>query len=180
MNIVVYGTTDVRPVIYTLLKFCQSLGDTALFTSDRHYTRLLSSEVDVGSFENIFIAITELYPDEVFSTLDISPDEFEFTIYDNKIQEEYDLFIHVVGCAETETEKETMELVDEYETINIGYGGMKGVPYSVDLFKHVEEIEGFRALREVDSKLTRAMAPMLSRLTNMPIQTVRKVVAKKR
>lgn len=180
MNIVVYGTTDLRPVVYTLLKFCQSLGDTALFTNNRHYTRLLGSEVDVGSFENILIAVTELFPDEVFSELDISSEEFEFIIYENKIPDEYSLFIHVVGCAETEEEKDTMELVDSYETINLGYGGMKGVPYSVDLFKHVEEIEGYRNLKEVDAKLTKALAPALATVTNTPIATVRKVVSKKR
>ena len=48
MILSVIGDTDKRPIMYTLLKVCQYLGDVLLVTNDRHYARLIEQpEEDV-------------------------------------------------------------------------------------------------------------------------------------
>ena len=39
MNVLVYGSTDKRFLIYPMLKIFQKIGDTCLITNDKRYKR---------------------------------------------------------------------------------------------------------------------------------------------
>ena len=48
------------------------------------------------------------------------------------------------------------------------------------MIKVVEEIECYKMLKEVDKNVTKYLANLLSQPLNLPINTIRKVVARKR
>lgn len=178
MIVAVYGETDKRPVIYTLMKLFQKLGDTCLVSNDRHYKRLLPDNESMGNYQNVFIAVTEATPDEVFSEMGYDEDDFENLIFDNTFPENTDLIIFVEGCEVTELERETLEYVGEYSTIGLGFG-KNVVPYTADMFKRIEIIEGKKFLTEVDKRVTHKVAELVSKPLNMPVSSICKVVSKR-
>lgn len=178
MTIAVYGQTDKRPVIYTIMKLLQSMGDTLLVTNDRHYRRLIPDEADVGHYQNILIAVTDAMPDEIGSELGYDFDDFEHFIFDGTIPDNADLVLFVEGCVISEVEQETLDYLDSYASIGLGYG-KNSVPYTVEMFKRVELIEGKKYLMEIDKKITKKLATILSKPLNMPAQNICKVVGKK-
>ena len=50
MQISVFGRTDKRACIYTLMKILQPLGDVAVITSKRHFMRLTLLEHKILTF----------------------------------------------------------------------------------------------------------------------------------
>lgn len=178
MIVAVYGKTDKRPVIYTLMKLFQKLGDTCLVSDDRHYTRLLNDGENVGHYQNVFVAVSDAMPDEIFEEIGYTDEDFENFIFDNTIPDNADLIIFVEGCEISEIEKETLEYIENYITIGLGFG-KNSVPYSVDMFKNVELVEGKKLLVEVDKKLTKKIADALSKTLNMPASAICKVVSKR-
>ena len=178
MIVAVYGKTDKRPVIYTLMKLFQKLGDTCLVSNDRHYTRLLEDGETTGHYQNIFVAVSDAMPDEIFEEIGYTVDDFENFIFDDTIPDNADIIIFVEGCVITELEQETLDYLDNYVSIGIGFG-KNMVPYTVDMFKNMELIEGKKFLTEVDKKLTKKLASALSKPLNMPATTICKVVNKR-
>lgn len=177
MNIVVYGHTDKRPIIYTLLKLCRSIGDTALVSTDRRFMRLIDN-ADSGEFAGMFISVSEYEPEEVFDTMGYSFDDFEFIIFDNVIPELYQKVIYVSGAKQDQDEIDMLEVLEEYETICLGYGN-HCIPYTVQMFRNMEEMEAFKFLREVDKTTTKHVAKIMSPLVKIAEVNIRKVVAKK-
>lgn len=178
MIVAVYGHTDKRPVIYTLMKLFQKLGDTCLVSDDRHYRRLLQDGEMSGHYQNIFLAITDASPDEVFAEMGYDVQDFENMIFDNTIPNDADVIIFVEGIEVTEEEKETLDYLDNYVTIGFGYG-KNSVPYTVDIFKNIEIVEGKKMLKEIDKKMTKKIATALSKNLNMPVANICKVAAKR-
>lgn len=178
MDIVLFGDTDKRPIIYTLLKLLQSLGDVALLSNDRHYKRLIGG-MDAGELESVFVAVGDYSPDDVFDELDIDKEDFEFVLYDGIVPSDYDVFMYIAGCNKSDSEEYILDCIDDYITVPLGFGD-KCIQYTVKMFQSVEEIEGYGMLKEVDSTLTKRLAPILSPIVHMPTNNIRKVVAKKR
>ena len=178
MEIVLYGDTDRRPITYTLLKLLKYMGDVALFTHDVHYKRLIDG-AEIGELESIFVSANEYDPEDILDTNDMQKADFEHIIYDGIVPEQFDMFIYVSGCNQSEEEKETLDVIDNPITINLGYGN-KCIPYSVRMFQSVEEIEGYKLLKEVDPNITKTIANLLCGPLGMPASNIRKVVARKR
>lgn len=178
MIVAVYGETDKRPVIYTLIKLFQRLGDCCLISDNRHYKRLLDTDTNTGHYQNVFITVTDASPDEVFSEIGYESIDFENMIFDNTIPDNADLIIFVQGCSISENESDTLEYLSSYETIGLGFG-KNMIPYTVTMFKNVELIEGKKHLLEIDKKLTHKLATILSEHLNMSAKNICKVVAKK-
>lgn len=180
MKIVVYGSTDTRPFIYTLLKMLQPLGDIALFTDNLHYRRLIENGSESGSFENNFIVSSSESILDIMEEYKLDDDEFEYYIYDNKIPEEYDLFLYICGCKPMDYEEETLEYLDDnYTRVNFGFGD-RNIPYTVEMFKRCEQIESNRLLMEVDPKISKKLAEIMHSFINMSPYDLRKVVSKRR
>lgn len=178
MIVAVYGETDKRAVIYTLMKLFQKLGDTCLVSNDRHYKRLLPDGENMGHYQNVFIAVSDAMPDEIFAEMGYDDADFENMIFDNTIPPNTDVIIFVEGCEISPLETETLEYLDSYETIGFGFG-KNMIPYTVDIFKKIETIEGKKFLCEVDKRLTKKVAEILSKPLNMPVQAICKVVSKR-
>ncbi len=178
MEIVVHGDTDRRPVTYTLLKLLSNMADVALITNDRHYKRLIDGQ-EIGELESMLVSVGDYSVEEVFEAMEVSKEDFEYIVYDGILPESCDTFIHVAGCKMSEEEESNIEFYDDVITIPIGFG-QKCIQYSVRMFQNLEEIEGYKTLKEVDPNLTKYIANEMASKLGIPAQTIRKVVARKR
>ena len=181
MVITVLGRTDKRPVIYTLIKLFQKLGDTCFITPDLRATRLIEDGGNYGHFQNTFIAVTNASQDEVFADIGYTRNDFEHFIFDayDQIPDFSDLVIYVGGAGvKTEEEETLLEMAGDFKTINLGFGE-KCIPYTVDMFKAVETIEGLKHLLPIHPQITSRLATFLTEPLNIPVKHIIKVVSSK-
>lgn len=185
MIVSVIGETEKRPILYTLLKVFQHLGDVLIISNDRHLGRLIETEdsdtgeVRAGHFQNTFIVITDKTPDEAKAEVGYEEDDYEFIIYDNKLEVESSLILHVTGSAVSSAEEDTFSYLDknDYVTIALGFG--KGnIPYTANMFKNCELVEGKKTLLQIDPNVTSRLVKLLSPLLNTDVKTLTKVVCK--
>lgn len=177
MVISVLGLTDKRPVIYTLMKLLQTLGDLCLITTDVRATRLTDG-VEYGHYQNVFIAVTNASQDEVFAEMGYTKQDFEHFIFDcrDQVPDFSDLVIYVGGAGNRTEEEETLlELFDDYKVINLGFGD-KCIPYSVDMFKFVEIAEGLKHLGAAPAQIASRLATFLAEPLNLPTKTILNVL----
>ena len=181
MVISLVGSTDKRPVLYTLMKLFQKLGDCCVITPDQHLTRLTEDHSPYGHFQNIFVAVTTASQDEVFAEIGYTKQDFENFIFDctTEIPTFSDLVIYIGGAGEmTEDESLLLEMFGEYKTINLGFGE-KNIPYTVDMWKNVEMTEGYRILPPANPQIAQRLATFLTEPLSMPARDIVKVVTSK-
>lgn len=183
MIISVIGETDKRPVIYTLLRVCQFMGDVLIVTNDRHYKRLIEHpemdvEVYAGHFQNTFIVVSDATPDEVSQAVGYNATDYDYIIYDGQLDAASDVVVFVAGSDISDAENDMLDYLDEgdYVTIGLGFGKKNAVPYSNNMFKNVELIEAKRTLLQVDSKLSAMVAKILSGPMGIPEKTMLKAL----
>ena len=186
MKIVIYGLTDTRPVVYTLLKMLQPMGNIVLHTENPHYKRLIENNLEIGDLENIFLVVSQDTLEEILELLEMDMEGFDYVLYDSIIPEEFDVLIHVCGVNISDYESSEVEDFFSGEAegfsaykLNLGFGD-KHVPYSLEMFTNIEKIEAFRSLMEVDRRLTKYLANIMQKHLNTPANTLGKVVSKKR
>lgn len=180
MRIGVYGYTDKRPVVYALLKLLSATGDVALFSSNRHYKRLLDYGESKGHMANVMIAVSDASPDEIFEEIGYNADDFDHIIFDlqDTMPEQLSLVLHVKGYKPGEDEQAFLELLDDCRTVKMMYDGKKergcvNVPPLSTLWRAVEQIEAFRLLLPLPSDtLNKGLAAMLAPLLNMKEKAV--------
>lgn len=180
MVISVLGLTDKRPVLYTLMKLFQKLGDCCVVTSDIRATRLIDGE-NYGHFQNIFVAVTNASQDEVFADIGYTRQDFESFIFDcrDQVPDFSDIVIYVGGAGnKTEDEETLLEMVGDYKVINLGFGD-KCIPYTVDMFKFVEQAEGLKHLGPAPAQIANRLATFLTEPLNIPAKDIVKVVTSK-
>lgn len=175
MKVSVYGETDKRAVIYTLMNIFQTLGDTWLVSDDRHFKRLIEDRANEGSYQNILISVADTTEDEVYADLGHIPEDFDFIIFDNLQPIDVDLIFYVKGERTTEEEQFVLDTLDNYVTIELGFG-KKGIPYSTKMFKNIEHVECSCDLVEIDPKVSKVIIKAISPLLNIPEATLGKVV----
>lgn len=183
MILSVIGDTDKRPIMYTLLKVCQYLGDVLLVTNDRHYARLIEQpeedvEVTAGHFQNIFIVVTDKTPDEASQAVGYVAEDYEFIIYDNKVDAAGDVIIYVAGCEMSDAEYSALGYLEEgdYITINFGFGKKNVIPYTGKMFSNCELVEGKHVLIPIDNKISTEVIKIMSPRVNVPEKTLMKAV----
>lgn len=180
MVITILGQTDKRPVLYTLMKLFQKLGDCCIITSDVRATRLIDGG-NYGHFQNIFVAVTNASQDEVFADIGYTKQDFENFIFDcrDQIPDFSDMVIYVGGAGpRTEEEETLLSMVDDYKVINLGYGDKK-IPYTLDMFKFVEEAEGLKHLGPAPAQIASRLATFLMEPLKIPAKSIVKVVTGK-
>lgn len=178
MVIAVLGQTDKRPVIYCLMKLFQQLGDCAVLTKDRHYMRLIDNGTNIGHYQNIFIAVTDAGYDEVFSEIGYRTEDFENIIMDctDQLPDYCDIVVYVGGAGGiTEDEQTLLDMQNDYKVINLGFGD-KCIPYTVDMFKSVEQAEGLKHLGPMNQQIASRIATILTDYLHMPVKNIVKVV----
>jgi hypothetical protein len=173
MIVICLGYADKRPILYALMKLLKSFGDVAVVTQNRQLLRLLEDRNTSGHFNNIFVAITDSTPDEVFSEIGYAPGDFDHIIFDSidALPDNYDICIHSRSYGLTEFEKETIGYIDDIVQYNFMYDGKveKGcinIPVTFQLIKSVEEYEARKLLipiqcDEILRSLSKLAAPQL-------------------
>ena len=182
MVIAVVGRTDKRPVIYTLMKLFQSLGDCCVLTQDRHFRRLIEdTDGYLGHIQNIMVSVSDASPDEIFVEMGYRKTDFEFIIYDciDLIPDESDLVIWVGGAdGMTEDDETLLSMYPGHKEINLGFG-KNAISYTVDMFKACETIEGLKHFVLPNQQIAQRLASFLTTYLNMSATNILKVVTKK-
>lgn len=162
MVINIIGDCDKRPVLYTVLKVCQSLGDVLLVSSSSRLIRLSDTRESYGHYQNTMVAITQDGIDDFFDEFMYDLTDFEYTIIDNIVAAEADLVIYVKGMIESETEKDNLEYLDGYETIELYKGNLVGGNTMVNC----EEFEALRDLCPISPKVAEKVSQVLAKALN--------------
>lgn len=178
MQISVFGRTDKRACVYTLMKILQPMGDVAVIANDRRYTRLTEDGTQFGYYQNIAIFVTDATADEMWRTIEHMPDDFDHIILDGLYNEDTDLLIYVQGAG---VEALDDVLFDTFEDMLVVYMG-KGknpVPYSKELTESLEHIEYYRQLVVPSPQMLNVLATALAAPLKMSVKNIIKVAKKK-
>lgn len=119
MIINVVGECDNRPVIYTLMKILQTIGDTLLVSNNSRLIRLSDTRENFGHYQNCMIAITQESFDDFLEEFPYGIADFTNIILDNLQSADADLTIYVKGIIQSEDEQTALEYIDEYLTIEL-------------------------------------------------------------
>lgn len=99
MQISIFGMTEKRPVIYTLISIFMHMGDVAVVTNNRQFMRLMEEgPAAQGTWNNVSIFITDATGDEVWEAVGMAPEDFEYIIFDNLYNESTDFMFYVQGA----------------------------------------------------------------------------------
>lgn len=185
MVISVIGECDKRPFIYTLLHVCQYLGDVLFVTNDEAYAEFIEDNETIkdcisGHFQDIFMVVTDMTPDECHQVVGYDNEDYEFIIYDNKMDTSGEVIIYISNGEMTDLEREEFTYLseDDYTTINYGGGKKKVIKKSKKIDSTCELIEERKALQLVDSQITNRILGILSAELEIPAKTLRKAVSK--
>lgn len=171
MIINIIGDCDKRPVLYTVMKICQTLGDVLLVSSSSRLIRLSDTHESMGHYQNTMIAITQEGLDDFFDEFKYDTTDFEFTIIDNIIAAEADIFIYVKGMAESDFEKDNLEYIDNYETIEL----YKGRLLDASTLYNCEEFEALKDMCVISNKVAEKVAPIMAKLLNKDVKHILKI-----
>lgn len=168
MVINIIGECDKRPVLYTCMKICQTLGDVLIVSNNTRLKRLSDTRETYGHYQNTMIAITSDGIDDFFDEFMYSTADFEFIIVDNVIMANADLYIYVKGMNVSEFESDTMEYIDSYETIELYKGRMLD---SKTLYA-CEEFESMRNMCPINAKVAAKVATILANKLGKSVKNI--------
>lgn len=162
MVINIIGDCDKRPVLYTVMKICQSLGDVLLVTSSSRLIRLSDTGESYGHCQNTMIAVTHDGIDDFWEAFTYDVTDFEFVIIDNIVSAEADLVIYVKGMAQSQNESDNLEYIDDYETIDLYRG--KYIDSSTLL--RCEEFEALKDFCPINQKIASSVSTIMAKALN--------------
>lgn len=162
MVINIIGDCDKRPVLYTVMKICQSLGDVLLVTSSSRLIRLSDTGESYGHYQNTMIAVTQDGIDDFWEQFIYGVSDFEFIIIDNLVSADADLVIYVKGMIESEAEKDNLEYIDSYETIDL----YKGKLLDATTMIRCEEFEALKDMVTVNTKVAEKVSTIMAKALN--------------
>lgn len=174
MRINLIGECDKRPVLYTLMKICQGLGDALLVTSSSRVIRLSDTRDIYGHYQNTMIATTQEGLDDFLENFVYDLVDFNFVIVDNIIDAEADLTIYVQGYTQSERELESLEYLDSYATIKLYSDKLidSNTPYKL------EEFEAMRDMCVVAPKVIPILSGILAQAMNIPVKNIISIAQK--
>lgn len=163
MRINLIGECDKRPVLYSLMKICQGIGDVLLITSSSRINRLSDTHDTYGHYQNTMIAITQEGLDDFLDNFVYDLADFNFVIIDNIIDAEADLTIYVQGYVQSEMEKDNLEYIENYHTIHLYTDKLleSSTPYKL------EEFEAMRDMCVVAPKVATKVAAIIAKETGL-------------
>ena len=176
MKICVFGQTDKRAVIYTLLKLCQTMGDVCFISYNTYYNRLINDVSTEEFFQNIAVFITDASAEDAFAEINHVPEDYDYIIFDNKWDESADVFFYVEGAGPEAYDSDLIENLGE-KLIKIKIGTGKGaIPYSVKMFTAIENTEYYKKFLPINDKLSSDISKALTSHLGMPTKNIQKVV----
>lgn len=158
MLISLVGDCDKRPVLYSVLKICQALGDVLLVTDDPKALRLSDTGASEGHYQNCMIAYTEDGIDEFLQGFAYGTSDFEYIIVCNMVTFDADLTIYVKSLIQSDDEEAMLEYLDAYETIEIFNG--RCIDKSTML--RVEEFEAYKNMPPMNAGIVNEVAKCLA------------------
>jgi len=158
MVINIIGDCDKRPVLYTVMKICQSLGDVLLLTSSSRLIRLSDTGETYGHCQNTMIAVTQEGVDDFWSDFTYDVTDFEFVIIDNMVSADADVVIYVKGMAQTQMELDNLEYLEDYHTIDL----YKSRMLDANTMLRCEEFEALKDFCPINAKVANAVATALA------------------
>lgn len=131
------GECDKRPIIYTLMKVFQTLGDVLLLTSDHRLLRLSDTRENGGHYQNVMIAYTIDGVDDFLEEFPYDLSDFTHVIIDNLVAGQADVTIFCHGLVDSDLEKDAIEYVDDVQHIELYKGkGVQGTTmYACERFE---------------------------------------------
>lgn len=184
-----YGYTDKRPVLYSLMYLLQSLGDVVVITPNRHLLRLNENYSDLGHIGNVLVHVTDLSPDEVWSELGHRKEDFAHIIYDlTAFVTNTDMNIHVLGSEFEDDEEELLDCLEAKPLyLKLMYDGKpnkkvnENIQVTADMLRLVEYIERNKLLVAIpDKNLTKAMTKDLAQVLQIPERSVTHILMGRR
>lgn len=158
MVINIIGDCDKRPVLYTVMKICQTLGDVLLVSSSSRLMRLSDTNASYGHYQNTMVTVTQEGIDDFFDNFEYDLDDFEFVIIDNIISADADVYIYVEGMTQSENEADMLEYIEKYETIKL----YKGKLIDKNTLYHCEEFEAMRNMCPIGQAIATKVAQILA------------------
>lgn len=158
MIINIIGDCDKRPVLYTVMKICQSLGDVLLVSSSSRLMRLSDTQASYGHYQNCMVTVTQEGIDDFFDNFEYDLADFEFVIIDNIISADADIYIYVEGMTQSENELDMLEYIEEYETIKL----YKGHLIDGKTLYHLEEFEALKNMCPIGTSIASRVAQILA------------------
>lgn len=171
MTISVIGDCDTRPVLYTLMKICQTLGDVLMVTSNNRLLRLSDTRDSFGHYQNTMIGYTTEGIDNFWEDCIYDLSDFEYIIVDNMITAEAGIVIYCRGLLESEEEKDNLEYIEDYSTIDLYAGSLVD---KTTLF-NCEEFEAYKDMCPINAKLADKVAGILAQPFNMSKDSLVKI-----
>lgn len=160
MIINLIGSCDKRPVLFTVMKICQTLGDVLLVTSDSRLVRLSDTGATYGHYQNTMIAITDDGIDEFWSTFKYTDDDFDYIIIDNIVSADADVVIYVKGMTQSQFEEDTLEYIEDYSTIEL----FKNKLLDSNTLRNCEEFEALADMCPISAGVSDQVAKILGKV----------------
>ena len=157
MIINIIGNCDKRPVLYTVMKICQTLGDVLVITNNARLLRLSDTRDSFGHYQNTMIAYTQEGIDDFLDDFNYDFNDFEYTIVDNIVLAEANLTIYVEGLLKDESEMDLLEYIESYQTIELYKGNLLG-PKTL---RNLECFEAFANMQPISAKLAERVSVLL-------------------
>lgn len=168
MIINVFGECDRRPVLYTLMKICQTLGDVLVVSDDVSILRLSDTKESGGHYQNTMIAFAKEGLDDYMASSEYTYSDFDFTLVDGMLCAEADIYILVNGLATSENLSLAMECVEDYITIQLfGKGYIQK-----DTMLYMEQFEALGTMCPISAKLAQDLSKLLSTKLKVDAKTL--------
>jgi len=174
LQISIFGRTDKRTCIYTLMKILQPMGDVAIITNNRHLMRLTEDGEATGYYQNIAIFVTDATADEMWQEIGHSPEDFEYVILDGQYNEDTKLNIYVLGAGVEAGDEYLFDALEDMVVINMGKG-KNAVPYTKELMQKLEHIEYYKQLVLPSQQMANILSKALSEKINLSTKNIAKV-----
>lgn len=158
MIINLVGGCDKRPVLFTIMKICQTLGDVLLVTADKRLSRLSDTNATYGHYQNTMIAIADDGIDEFWDSFSYTDDDFDFIIIDNLSTAEADVIIYVKGMAISQADEDMLEYLEDYSTIEL----YKGALVDKNTLLRCEEFEALADMCPINPNVSATVAKVLA------------------
>lgn len=171
MIVNIVGGCDKRPVLYTVMKICQTLGDTLLVTTDNRMLRLSDTGENQGHYENVMIAIATDGIDDFFEEFMYAPHDFANVIVDGMVHADADKTIYVKGLLPSEDEEIMLEYLEDYATIDF-YNGKAATG---NAFLNCEKFEAYRNFAPINAAVAAQVADALAKVANTSAVNLSKI-----
>ena len=171
MLINIIGECDKRPVLYTIMKVAQTLGDVLLVSSSKRVLRLSDTRDSGGHYQNTMICTTDGGIDDFLESFEYSIRDFEYIIVDNIVAPDADVYIYVEGYERSEFEEDMLEYIEDYSTIPL----YKNKLLAADTMYRLERFESLGDMAPISKVLATEVAKVLAPKIGTTVDTVVKI-----